>query len=166
MDHASIFNWTIKTLRKEGVKLKVEKKMAELNIELPSPPAPIASYVPYTKVGDLIYVSGQGPGLNGKNKYFGKVGRDLTKEQGYEAARRCCLNVLAHLKEAAGDLDRIERIVSLHGYVNSTEEFSEQPFVINGASDLLVAVFGSVEGILDVPYPVVVCLTILRWKLR
>lgn len=119
-----------------------EDKLKDMNLVLPHMQESIAHYVPYVKAGNLVYVSGQGPIRDGEFMYKGKLGRELTVEEGYEASRMTAVNILAVLKEAAGDLDKVERIVSVHGYVNSTDDFSEQPQVIDGASDLLVSVFG------------------------
>ena len=118
------------------------KRLIELGIKLPEPPKPISNYIPYTITGDLIYVSGQGPTINNENVYTGKVGKDITREDAYKAARICGLNILSILKEAAGDLNRISRIIKINGYVNSVGTFTEQPYVVNGVSDLMVDVFG------------------------
>ena len=117
---------------------QVEAKLEALGLTLPKPPAPVANYVRYVQVGNLVFLSGHGPGFD----VAGKVGANLTIEDGYQAARRVALNLLASLKEAIGDLDRVERIVKLLGMVNCTEDFGDQPKVINGASDLFVEIFG------------------------
>ena len=122
--------------------MSVEDRLKELGLELPSPPRPIANYVPAVQTGSLVFVSGHGPRRDGTNAYTGKVGRELTTQQGYEAARLVMLNCLASLKSVIGDLDRVQRVVKLLGMVNCTEDFREQPQVINGASDLLVELFG------------------------
>lgn len=122
--------------------MDINKRLLELGIELPEAPDPIASYVPNKISGNMVYLAGQGPSVNGKFVYTGKVGDKLTKEEGYEAARISGLNLLAQLKKAVGDLNRVKQIVSVHGYVASTNDFFEQPAVINGTSDLLVEVFG------------------------
>jgi enamine deaminase RidA (YjgF/YER057c/UK114 family) len=121
----------------------IEKRIEALGLTLPTPPKPVASYVPFVIVDKTIYVSGQvtmGPeGL----EYIGKLGRDLDVEQGQAAAQLCGLNIIAQLKVAAGgDLDQIKQIVRLGGFVNSTDDFKAQPQVINGASDLMQNVFG------------------------
>jgi len=122
---------------------EVEKKLQELGITLPPAPKPAAAYVPAKRFGNnLIYVSGQDCRDDGKLIYEGKVGKDLTIEQGQEAARQAMINTLAVLKEELGDLDKITNIVKLLGFVNSAEGFVEQPYVINGASNLLEEVFG------------------------
>ena len=121
----------------------IEKKLKELGIELFLDIKPIGSYVPFVQTDNLIYVSGQGPSIKGKYvDYIGKVGSDISKEKAKEAARITAVNLISILKNAVGDLDRIKKIVSVHGYVNSTPDFIEQPYVIDGASELLVEVFG------------------------
>lgn len=120
----------------------VETKIRELGYELPTPPVPVASYVPAVRTGNLVYVSGQSTKFNGKWLYQGRVGREFTQEEGYAAARIVILNALAVLKAEIGELDRVKRIVKLLGWVNCVAEFNQTPAVINGASDLLEAVFG------------------------
>lgn len=122
---------------------KIEARLTELRIALPKAAAPVANYVPYVITGSLVFISGQGPmGPNGP-EFKGKVGRDLDVEEGKKAARLTALNVIAQLKEAVGgDLDRVKRCVKLLGFVNSTADFIQQPAVINGASDLMVEIFG------------------------
>ncbi len=123
--------------------MDVEERLKELNIELFPDIRPIGSYVQFVRTGNLIWVSGQGPGIKGKYiDYIGKVGDGISKEKAKEAARATSVNLISVLKNAVGDLDRIERIVSVHGYVNSTPDFTEQPYVIDGASELLVELFG------------------------
>ena len=122
---------------------KIDQKLAELGIALPVPGNPIANFVPFVTVGELVFMSGQLPRAEGKLAYTGKLGRDLTIEQGQAAARICALNLLAQLKVACGgDLDRVVQCVRLTGFVNSDPEFTEQPQVVNGASDLMTQVFG------------------------
>ncbi len=122
---------------------RIDRRLARLGIELPIAPAPVANYVGWVRTGNLVFVAGQGPTLAGKIKYAGRVGRDLTIEQGQAAARLCALNILAQLKAACdGDLDRVVRCVRLTGFVNSADDFFDQPKVLNGASDLMVDVFG------------------------
>lgn len=122
---------------------KIEARLNELGITLPKAAAPVANYVPYVVTGSLVFISGQGPmGPNGP-EFKGKVGRDLDVEEGRKAARLTALNVIAQLKEAVGgDLDRVKRCVKLLGFVNSTADFIQQPAVINGASDVMVEIFG------------------------
>lgn len=121
----------------------VEQRLKALGVTLPAPAAPIASYLPYIVTGRFVYISGQLPrALNGP-EIRGKLGDELTVEDGRKAARLCALNVLAQLKAAcAGDLDRVVRCVKLGGFVNAAPEFQDHPQVINGASDLIVAIFG------------------------
>jgi enamine deaminase RidA (YjgF/YER057c/UK114 family) len=119
-----------------------EARLKELKIELPPAPKPIAAYVPAVQTGDLIFLAGQGPIREGKVTITGKVGSDLSEEQGYKAARETVLVSLAALKAEIGSLDRVKRIVKLTGFVNSAPGFTRQPWVINGASELLVEVFG------------------------
>ena len=122
---------------------KIDARLAELGIELPQPAASVANYVPYVISGNLVFVSGQVTIKDGEFLYQGKVGADLTVEQGQEAARLCGLNIIAQLKAACdGDLDRVKRVIRLGGFVNSPPDFTDQPKVINGASDLMVEVFG------------------------
>lgn len=122
--------------------MRVEAKLKELGLELPPTPSPAANYVGAVHTGNLLFVSGHGPTRDGRFAYVGKVGKDVSVEQGYEAARVVALNCLASAKSVLGDLDRIKRVVKLLGMVNCTEDFGEQPKVINGASDLLVQLFG------------------------
>jgi enamine deaminase RidA (YjgF/YER057c/UK114 family) len=121
----------------------IEQRLSEMGITLPPPGAPAGNYVPFVVVGNLAFMSGQVAREAGKMKYVGKVARDLSVEQGQQAARLCAVNLLAQLKQACGgDLDRVERCVRLSGFVNSTPDFLEHPKVVNGASDLMVAVLG------------------------
>ena len=121
---------------------KIEARLAELGIALPATVPPMASYVPTVQAGALLFVSGQVTLKDGKVEHVGKLGRDVTTEQGYQAARLCGLNIVAQLKAALGDLDRVKRIVKLTGFVNAAPDFTEQPQVVNGASDLLAEIFG------------------------
>ena len=121
----------------------IEKKLADIGIELPPPGSPAGNYVPYVVVGDIAYMAGQVAREAGKMKYVGKVGREVSIEQGAAAAKLCAVNLLAQLKAACGgDLDRVERCVRLTGYVNSAPDFLDHPKVVNGASDLMVAALG------------------------
>ena len=121
----------------------IDKRLAELGISLPSPPAPVASYVPCVAAGNLVFVSGQVTMAADGLKYVGVVGKDLSLEDGRAAARLCAINVLAQLKAAAGgDLDRVRRCVKLGVFVNAVPEFTQHPEVANGASDLIQEVFG------------------------
>lgn len=122
--------------------MSAEQRLADLGITLPEAPKPVATYLPAVVSGNLLFVSGQACTVDGKMKYQGKVGKNLTLEQGYEAARIAAINALAILKEELGSLDKVKRVVKVFGLVASDPEFYEQPKVINGASDLLVEVFG------------------------
>jgi enamine deaminase RidA (YjgF/YER057c/UK114 family) len=120
----------------------IETRLADLGVTLPDAPAPAANYVPFVVVGKLVHVSGQ-ISQNEAGLIMGRLGEDLAVEQGAEAARRCAISLLAQLKKACGgDWDRLNRAVKLVGFVNSTADFTDQPKVINGASDFLVAVLG------------------------
>ena len=121
----------------------IDARLKELGLEIAAPAAPVANYVGYVKSGNLVFVSGQVTLKDGQLQYQGKLGADISLEDGQAAARLCGINVIAQLKAACdGDLDRVQRIVRLGGFVNSTPEFADQPKVINGASDLMVEVFG------------------------
>ncbi len=122
--------------------MEVEAKLKELGLTLPTPPQPVAAYLPAVQVGDLLFLSGTTCYVDGKFLYTGRVGAELTLEQGYAAARQTALNLLSVIKAVLGDLDRVERVVKLNGYVNSAPEFDRQPEVINGASELLEKLFG------------------------
>jgi enamine deaminase RidA (YjgF/YER057c/UK114 family) len=124
--------------------MSAEKKLKDLGITLPTPPQPIANYVRAVRVGNLLFVSGHGPYNDGKIKMAGKVGRELTVDEGYQVARNVGLNCLATVKDAIGDLDKVKRVVKLLGMVHCAEDFKDQPKVINGCSDLLVEVFGEI----------------------
>ena len=121
----------------------IEKRLSELGITLPPPGAPGGNYVPFVMAGDLAFMAGQVAREAGKMKYTGKVGRDISVDDARAAARLCAINLLAQLKVACGgDLDRVERCVRLGGFVNSPPDFTEHPKVVNGASDLMVEIFG------------------------
>ncbi len=122
---------------------KIDARLAELGIELPEAVAPVANYVPYVVVGNLIFTAGQITLVGTEVKYAGIVGKDFSIDEGYQAARLCGLNILAHVRAACGgDLDRVKRVVKLGGFVRCVPEFVDQPKVINGASDLMVEIFG------------------------
>lgn len=120
----------------------VEQKLKEQGVELFTPVAPMANYVRAVRTGNLIYLAGHGPTKADGTNITGKVGKDLTLEQGYAAARQTGIAVLSSLKAEIGDLNKVKRIVKVLGMVNCTENFTDQPKVINGFSDLMVAVFG------------------------
>lgn len=121
--------------------MSIDSRLAELGITLPEPLAPVAAYVPVVEAGGLAYVSGQVSFFDGQ-LIKGRLGEDLTLDQGIEAAQACGLMILAQLKAALGSLDRVERVVKLGVFVNSTADFTDQPKVANGASELMAAVFG------------------------
>ncbi len=121
---------------------KIDARLAELGITLPDAPAPAANYVPYVQAGDLIFVSGQ-ISQSAEGLIKGRLGDTMDVAEGAEAARRCGLSLLAQARAAlGGDLDRVARVVKLTGFVNSTAEFTDQPKVINGCSDLMVEILG------------------------
>jgi enamine deaminase RidA (YjgF/YER057c/UK114 family) len=122
---------------------KIEKRLAELGIVLPATSAPLANYVPSRRLGQSLYISGQVPAAGGKDQYTGKLGAEYGIEEGQAAARLCAINILAHLRDAVeGDLDRVVGAVRLGGFINAIPEFTDHPKVLNGASDLMVEVFG------------------------
>lgn len=121
--------------------MSIDARLAELGITLPEPAAPVAAYVPVVIAGGLAHVSGQVSIVDG-SLLKGRLGEDLTLEQGVEGARACGLMILAQLKAALGSLDRVERIVKLGAFINSTADFTDQPKVANGASELMAEVFG------------------------
>ncbi len=119
-----------------------EAKLAELGLTLPNPPAAAGSYVPTVRTGNLLYCAGTIAVFNGTQTHVGQVGKERTLEEGKKAAEICALNTLANIKAAVGSLDRVTRIVFVSGYVNAIDGFADSPAVINGASDLLVKIFG------------------------
>ena len=122
---------------------EIDSRLEHLGISLPAEPVPIANYVPGVRTGNLVFLSGLGPASRADGTApSGKVGCDLTTEEGYEAARLTGINILARMKGELGDLDRVRRVVKLLGMVNSAPDFNQQPAVVNGCSDLLVEVFG------------------------
>jgi enamine deaminase RidA (YjgF/YER057c/UK114 family) len=121
--------------------MRVEDKLSQMGLTLPEPGPPAGNYVGAVRVGNLLFVSGHGPRSQG-HYITGKVGSDLTTAQAYEAAKVVMLNCLASVKRELGELDRVKRVVKLLGMVNCTEDFTEHPTVINGGSDLLVALYG------------------------
>jgi len=121
--------------------MSYETRLTELGIHLPSPPQPVATYIPAVQAGDLLFLSGVVPFRDGKLALAGKLGTDLTVEQGYEAARIALLNALAIVRKELGTLDRVQKVVRMVGHVASADGFVQQPAVVNGASDLLVKIF-------------------------
>lgn len=122
---------------------RIEARLKQLGIELPNPAAPAANYVPFVVSGKLAFIAGQITVWNGERRYLGKLGREFDVAQGREAARICGLNLIAQVRAAGGgDLDRVARCVKLGGFVNCVDGFEQQPQVVNGASDLMVEVFG------------------------
>ena len=122
--------------------MSFDEKLKKLGIELPVPSKPVASYVPALTIDNFIYVSGQLPIKNGKLIFKGKLGKELSVEDGYKVAEICAINILAQLKAKLGTLDKIEQIIKVEGYVASVPEFTEHSKVINGASDLFLKIFG------------------------
>ena len=121
----------------------VNARLQELGLTIPEATAPAGNYVPYTISGNLVYVSGQVPFVDGQLTFQGKVGQDYSTEEGAECASICALNIISQVKAACGgNLDRVVRCVKLGGFVNCVDGFGEQPQVINGASDLMVSIFG------------------------
>jgi enamine deaminase RidA (YjgF/YER057c/UK114 family) len=142
----------------------VENRLREQGIELPDPSQPGAEYVPFVRMGELLFLTGQLSQWNGERKFIGKVGREISLEQARQAARLCALNLVAHLRAALdGDLDRVLQCIRVGGFVNATPEFVEHSKVINGASELFLAVFGDAGrhtrvavGVNGLPYGVAV----------
>src|SRR5687767_54843 len=139
--------------------MSIEHRLQELGIQLPPPARPVASYVPTVQTGNLLFTSGNGPWENGQFKYLGKLGGEISVEQGYDAARLTMLNLLSVINAELGSLDRVERVVKLLGIVASAPGFNRQPEVINGASDLLIEIFGdrgrharSAIGVNELPF--------------
>lgn len=143
---------------------RIDRRLAELKIELPQASTPGANYVPYARSGNLVFMTGQLSQWNGERRFIGKLGREWRVEDGQQAARLCALNLVAHLKNALdGDLDRMTRCLRIAGYVNSMPDFTGQSQVINGASDLFIEVFGAAGrhtrmavGVAALPYDVAV----------
>ena len=157
---------------------KIDDRLQELGIELPDTPPPIANYVPSVRTGNLLYLSGLGPAARADGSTpSGKVGADLTQEEGYEAARLTGINIISRMKGELGDLDRVKQVVKLLGMVNSDPKFNQQPAVVNGCSDLLVEVFGdkgrharSAVGMAslpnDIPVEIEVIIEIEDWRVE
>jgi enamine deaminase RidA (YjgF/YER057c/UK114 family) len=122
--------------------MSVEANLQKLGITLPQPAAPVANYIGFNLAGNLLVVSGQIPFKDGKVAFTGKLGQGVTLEQGQEAARLCFINLVAQVKAAVGDLDRVKRVVRLGGFIAAGPDFTQHAVVMNGASDMAVAVFG------------------------
>ena len=122
--------------------MNVENKLKELNIELPNAPEPVGAYVAFKKINNLLFISGQLPISSDGKMIKGQIGKDLTLEDGQKASKLCVINILAQVKKAlSGDLNKVKNCIKITGYVNSTDDFKDQPKVINPASDTLAAVF-------------------------
>lgn len=146
----------------------IAQRLTELGIAIPPPPAAVAAYRPWARTGNLVITSGQLPWQDGRMAYTGRLGEQLTVEQGYLAARQCALNAMAQLQDAVGDLDRISQIVRLEGYIHCAPGFRAHPDVLNGASHLFAKVFGDRDrhsrlalGIADMPLDAAVQLTVM-----
>ncbi|MEQ8284874.1 RidA family protein [Thalassospira sp.] len=142
---------------------KIDAHLADLGITLPIATAPFANYVPYVVSNNLVHISGQITMENGELKFVGKLGKDFDVETGQKAARLCALVLIAQLKSAIGDLDKVTRVVKLNAFVNSAPDFTDQPKVVNGASDTMVEIFGdlgkharSAVGVASLPLGVAV----------
>ena len=123
---------------------KIEARLVELKIELPQASVPVANYMPFSVIGHQVHTAGQVSRWNGEFKYVGSVGKEVSVEDSYQAARICGLNIIAQVKAAVGDLDRVTRCAKLNVFIRSDDTFSDQPKVANGASDLMVEVFGDI----------------------
>jgi enamine deaminase RidA (YjgF/YER057c/UK114 family) len=121
--------------------MRVEQELERMGFSLLTP-KPVAAYIPAVRTGDLVFTAGQGPTVDGVPKFTGKLGRELTEEQGYQAAQLCVVNCLACVKSLIGDLDKVEQVIKLLGFVACVDGFTRQPWVINGASELLIKLFG------------------------
>mmetsp|Transcript_3980 Transcript_3980/g.5783 ORF Transcript_3980/g.5783 Transcript_3980/m.5783 type:complete len:155 (+) Transcript_3980:116-580(+) len=121
---------------------EVEDKLSELGIKVPTPPTPKGNYISCVRVENMVHVCGHIPQTADGNLIKGKLGKDLSIEEGYKSARACAINILGTLKLELGSLDKVKRVIKVVGFVNCTDEFTEQPKVVNGASDLFVEVFG------------------------
>jgi enamine deaminase RidA (YjgF/YER057c/UK114 family) len=142
----------------------IETRIRDQGLELPTPSTPGADYVPFVRIGELVFLTGQLSQWNGERRFVGKIGRDFGVDEGRQAARLCALNLIAHLRVAVGgDLDRVARCVRVGGFVNATPEFVEHSKVINGASELFLSMFGDAGrhtrvavGVNGLPYGVAV----------
>jgi len=124
--------------------MSYDRKLRELGLSLPPAPTPVATYIPAVRAGDLLFLSGVLPFKDGQLAFRGKLGRDMSVDEGYDAARLALLNALALVKQECGSLDQVKKIVRMVGHVASAEGFIQQPAVVNGASDLLVKIFGDI----------------------
>lgn len=147
--------------------MTAEEQLNRLGLSVPPAPAAVAAYEPWVRTGNLVFTSGQLPWRDGRMVLTGRLGAELTVEQGYQAARQCALNVLAQLKAATGDLEKVRRLVRVEGYVHCAPGFRGHPQVLNGASELFNAVFGArgaharlAVGISDMPLDAAVQLTV------
>jgi len=122
--------------------MSIEEKLRELDIDLPPAPPAVAAYQAWVRTGNLIFTSGQLPWRDGEIAYAGKLGSEISEEDGYQAARQCALNAIAQLQAATGALDKIQKIVRIEGYVHCADGFRGHPQVLNGASDLVAEIFG------------------------
>lgn len=141
------FSWTFRcdllAITETILTKLIENRLEELGIELPEPTSPLANYVPARRLGSQLYISGQVPAAGGKDQFTGKLGADYEIAEGQAAARLCAINILAQARAALdGDLDRVVGVIRLGGFINATPEFTAHPSVLNGASDLMVEVFG------------------------
>lgn len=139
--------------------MKIEETLNDFGLELPVSPKPVGTYRPLKITGNLLFTSGQTARINGVRRYVGKIEQDVTMEEGYLSARDACLNCLAAIKEQIGDLNKIKKVVKIVGFVNSSPGFNQQPTIINGASDLLIKLFGedgaharSAVGVSELPF--------------
>jgi enamine deaminase RidA (YjgF/YER057c/UK114 family) len=121
--------------------MRIEQELEKLGFVLPTP-KPVAAYIPAVRVGELVFTAGQGPTVGGVPMFTGKLGRELTEEQGYKAAQLCVVNCLACVKSVIGDLDKVEQVVKLLGFVACVDGFTRQPWVMNGASEMLITLYG------------------------
>jgi enamine deaminase RidA (YjgF/YER057c/UK114 family) len=142
---------------------KIAARLLELKIELPQAAAPVANYAPFSVVGNQVHTAGQITRWNGETLFVGALGREISVEDGYKAARMCALNIIAQVQAAVGDLDRVKRVAKLNVFVRSDAGFIDQPKVANGASDVMVEVFGdagrharSAVGVMQLPFGVAV----------
>ena len=143
---------------------RIDDRLAELGLTLPPAPVPAANYIPFVRTGNLVFIAGQVPSRDGEFLYVGKVGREFSVEEGQQAAKMVALAILAQLRNALdGDLDRVVRVVKLNGFVNCLDGFGQQPHVINGASELMVSLWGdagrharAAVGVAGLPFGVAV----------